>query len=79
MALPAVLGCALLMRGKAEERDDRLRAEWTALLPWMQAGHLKLIQWADYREQRLGLNIDRRPTEVIIKELEESLGERLVE
>jgi len=44
----------------------------------MQSGHLKLIQWKDYREQRLGLNVDTRPTNVIIAELEQKLGRKLV-
>lgn len=76
--LPAAMGAKLITKAIEDEKDDDLRAEWVALLPWMQSGQLKLIQWQEYREQRLGLNIDRRPTDEIIRELENDFNTRLV-
>lgn len=76
--LPGHVGAQMLLDARTAEMDDKIRAEWTALLPWMQTGHIKLIQWEDYRTERLGLNIDRRPTNVIIADLEKKLGRKLV-
>jgi len=76
--LPGHVGAQMLLDARTAEMDDKIRAEWTALLPWMQTGHIKLIQWEDYRAERLGLNIDRRPTNVIIADLEKKLGRKLV-
>ena len=78
MSLPVSEGIRLLEEATEEDREARFRAEWVALLPWMQSGFLKLMQWPDYLEHRLGRNIDYRPTEEIIAELERDFGRELV-
>ena len=78
MELPAETGAEIIIRAREAEREDQVRAEWITLLPWMQSGHLKLIQWQDYLESRTGKNIDTRPAADIIAELEELHGGRLV-
>lgn len=78
MDLPAMTGAALIIKAQEAEKEEQIRAEWTALLPWMQTGHLKLIQFNSYLEDRLGKNVDTRPAAEIIAELEELHGGRLV-
>lgn len=76
--LPVGVGVALVFKAHEEAVRERIRDEWVTLLPWMQAGHLKLIQFDDYFDQRTGRNIDRRPADQIIAELEKLHGRRLV-
>lgn len=76
--LPATVGVGLLFKAHEEQVRDRIRDEWVSLLPWMQSGHLKLIQFDEYFDQRTGRNIDRRPAEEIIAELERLHGRRLL-
>jgi len=78
LQLPGHVGADMLLTAQEEERNERVRKEWVALLPWMQTGQLKLVQWEEYRRQRLGLDIDRRPTDVIIADLEKKMGRKLV-
>lgn len=78
MAMPAAVGARLLIEAKSKDQAEQIRAEWVALLPVMQAGFIKLVQWQDYLDTRLGKNIDRRPAAVIIAELEELHGRRLL-
>ena len=72
------VGVALLFKAHEEAVRGRIRDEWVALLPWMQSGQLKLIQFDDYYDQRTGRNIDARPASEIIAELEQLHGRRLV-
>lgn len=78
MELPAKTGAEIIVRARTAEREEQIRAEWTSLLPWMQSGHLKLMQWRDYYDARTGRNIDTRPAGDIIAELEQLHGGRLV-
>ena len=78
MALPAGIGVDLLEKARLDERDAPVREEWVALLPYMKMGWIRLHQWEDYRDQRLGLNVDTRPTGAIIAELEKLHGGRLL-
>lgn len=78
LALPALTGARLLRRAADQEQDERLHREWCAVLPFMQVGLLKLMQFSEYRERRLGLNIDFRPSGEILAELEERFGRSLV-
>lgn len=77
-ALPVPVGVGLLFKAHEERLRDRIRDEWVSLLPWMQSGHLKLIQFDDYYDQRTGRNIDHRSNEEIIADLERIHGRRLV-
>ena len=78
LALPALTGARLLARAADQEREERLHREWCATLPFMQMGFLKLMEFDEYRERRLGLNIDLRPTDQILQELEEKFGRSLI-
>lgn len=78
LSLPTVTGARLLIEAREAETKDRIRAEWVALLPYMQSGQLKLVQFDDYFDQRTGRNIDTRPADVIIAEIEAKHGRRLV-
>lgn len=77
MGLDAAVGVPLIEKAREADEDDRIRAEWTALLPWMQSGHLKLIQFQEYLDQRTGRNVDRRPADEVIADLEKLHGRRL--
>ena len=78
LALPTTTGARLLIEAQEAEVRERVRAEWVALLPYLQRGELKLIQFDDYFDQRTGRNLDTRPAEVIIAELEAKHGRRLL-
>lgn len=78
MALDARAGVELIEKAREADQEDRIRAEWVALLPWMQSGHLKLIQFGAYLEQRTGRGVDTRPASEIIAELEALHGRRLM-
>lgn len=77
MGLDAAVGVPLIEKARDADVDDRIRAEWTALLPWMQTGHLKLIQFPEYLDQRTGRNVDQRPAAEVIADLEKLHGRRL--
>lgn len=68
----------LLVNARKKANTDKLHNEWTSLLPWMYAGQLKLMSFADYCDARNGTNIDLRETDEIIAELEELHGRKLV-
>lgn len=78
MEMDAGIGVPLIEKAREADREDRVLAEWTALLPWMQTGHIRLIQWPEYRDQRTGANVDQRPAAEIIADLEKAHGRRLV-
>lgn len=56
------------------EREEHIRAEWLACYPYMCMGSLKFMAFSEYMAQRTGANIDTRPTEEIIKEIEKLHG-----
>lgn len=58
---------------RADQRET-LKHEWDALLPFMQRGDFKLIEFRDYIDNRTGANVDWRPAEEIMAELDEKLG-----
>lgn len=72
------LGVGLVFKAHDEVVRERVRDEWVALLPWMKMERLTLTQFDDYLDQRTGRNIDRRPADQIIAELEKLHGRRLV-
>lgn len=59
---------ACLALDKAAE--DNARAEWLAVYPYMCIGYLKIVKWEDYKNRRLGLELDMRPADEIIAEIE---------
>lgn len=78
LSLPALTGAQVLEKAREMEIEERLHREWSSILPAMQKGELKLIQFDDYMDRRLGRNIDTRPADVILAELEEKFGRSLV-
>lgn len=54
-----------------KQKEEELKGEWLSLYPFMCMKMLKFMSFKDYSEQRQGKNIDLRPTEEIIKEIEE--------
>ena len=59
-------------RKAAEEiRRDNLRAQWTAMLPYMSLEMLKFISFDDYYNQATGGDLDMRPAAEILAEAQE--------
>lgn len=56
---------------KEKEEEDRLRAEWNAVYPFMAMKWLKYMPFHEYVDARTGRNVDLRPAEEIIAEIEE--------
>lgn len=69
-SLDIVIGVELIIKAMEEERDERIFRQWTAQLPVM-AMTGEVIDFEQYKERVTGANIDRRPTEEILKELDE--------
>lgn len=53
------------------ERIEIHRAQWNALYPFMVMKRLKYFSFKDYYDMCLGRNVDMRPAEDIIAEIEE--------
>lgn len=70
--------CRFLKIAKEKEEDERLRSQWVAMLPFMSMQQLKFMSFEDYKDQCTGKNIDIRPADDIIKELENLHGKKLV-
>lgn len=78
LKLPIVAFNGLVQRGKEVEEDERLHRQWVSMLPQMSLGQLKYMSFEEYKNKCLGKNIDLRPNEAIIAELEELHGMKLV-
>lgn len=63
---------------KDKEKEEQIRAQWVSMLPYMSMKQLKYISLEEYKNQCTGKNIDIRPAEDIIKELENLHGTKLV-
>lgn len=70
MALDFDTGLELIIKAMKEERDERLFRQWTAQLPIMAITG-EIIDFEAYRDRVTGANIDRRPAEEILEELDE--------
>jgi len=71
-SIPSVEGGLLLRLIKKaiiEDRRDEIREQWVALLPHMDKE--TYISFDAYYDRCTGRNIDRRPTEDILSEVEE--------
>ena len=55
-----------------KDNEEILHRQWCALLPLMSMKMIEYISFKDYYDKVLGKNIDTRPTEVILKEIEET-------
>lgn len=56
---------------KKAEEEDRLRAEWNAVYPYMAMKMLKYMPFNEYVDVRTGRNADWRPASEIMAEIEE--------
>ena len=63
-------GTALIIKAMQEEHRERIRRQWIALLPVMYTTGV-CIGFEEYYDDVTGRNIDTRPTEVILQELDE--------
>lgn len=54
-----------------KEKEETYFSEWINLYPHMAMGLIKFISFNEYVDARTGRNIDMRPTEEIIAEIEE--------
>lgn len=68
----------VLKLGKQQEEREYLHRQWVSMLPKMSSKELKYIPFEEYIDQCTGRNIDMRPAEEIIKELEELHGKKIV-
>lgn len=70
MELDLETGLQLIRKAKDQEREARIFQQWVAQLPVMAIGG-DTISFDDYRDRVTGANIDFRPTEDILQELED--------
>lgn len=69
--------CDMVKVGKDKEQNDRFFQQWIQYLVPMSKQELKYVSFEDYVDQCTGRNIDLRPAEDIIAELEELHGTKL--
>jgi len=62
--------CFLNKAKEAQKRDEAFQ-QWTSLLPYMSLGYFEYERFENYYNRITGKNIDTRPAEVIIAEIEE--------
>lgn len=55
-----------------EDRKEQIRRQWTEMLPYMSLQYLKYVPFEEYYLNCTGANIDMRPTEDIIADIEET-------
>lgn len=55
-----------------KDREEKIYIQWCAMLPQMS----KYMAFNEFMDKVTGRNIDQRPTEVILQELEELKKER---
>jgi len=55
-------------------KRERVKHEWDALLPFMHRGDIKVVQFDEYYDERTGANVDWRPADVIMAELDARMG-----
>lgn len=53
-------------------KEEQARNQWLCLYPWMVMKHVKTMSAEEYIDQATGRNIDNRPVEVIMKDIEEA-------
>ena len=64
------VGLPMIAKAREKRQEDRLFQQWVAQLPLM-AFTGEITSFADYKSRATGANIDLRPTEVILSELDE--------
>lgn len=72
MNLPILQFIRFIELAIKKEQEDILRPEWCALLPFMSMKYLKYMSFDEYVNKRTGRDVDTRPANEIIKEIEEA-------
>lgn len=62
-------GISLIIHAMKERRDNRLWLQWAIQLPLMNTAD-NFIPFEDYRDRATGANIDTRPVDEILAELD---------
>lgn len=55
---------------REKEREETARSQWVLHLPYMSMGLMKYVSFEEYYDKISGKNVDLRPAEEIIKEIE---------
>lgn len=61
-----------VLMAKVQERREQIQRQWTAMLPLMSIQYLKYMPFEEYYEKCTGANIDLRPVDEIIADIEET-------
>ena len=61
-----------VLKAKEEERKEKVKKQWTAMLPLMSIQYLKYMPFEEYYEKCTGTNVDLRSTEEILADIEET-------
>lgn len=56
---------------REQERKEIARSQWVFHLPFMSMGWMKYVPFEEYYEKISGKNVDLRPAEEILKEIED--------
>ena len=75
METDADLFTGLVVRAINEKRRREAREEWLAALPFMYLKWLKFVSFKDFYESATGANIDLRPSDQILAEVEQIRAE----
>ena len=68
MALPLDEGLALIKKAREAQQEEREFLQWVVQVPFMTKK--TFVKYTDYRDNLHGANIDMRPKEVILAELD---------
>lgn len=60
-----------IAKAREMQTEEHIKARWLALYPYMIMERIKFMPFEEYLEKSLGKNIDTRPTEEIIAEIED--------
>jgi hypothetical protein len=63
--------CDFVEYAHDKEIEERYKAEWNALYPFMITKMMKYVSFKEYKDMCTGANIDTRPADEIIAEIEE--------
>lgn len=62
----------LVKKAKEKEIEERIREQWVTMLPFMSLKMLNYMPFEEYFDRCTGRNIDLRPTDEIIRDIEET-------
>lgn len=62
--------CEFMKEARKKERDERIFREWCALIPRLQDA--KYLDFEYFKNLRTGANVDTRPADVIIAEIDKA-------